>query len=200
MKYGIFFALCTLYCSCDHERLTTNEPISSDNFDTLYEVQHYYEELFSRVNLNIEDENDCAESYTALVKSAFGPIKIIQFCQTKEKSYHALYETTLANTGERCNYIREISPDEWNEVVEIIEEFDFWTEPIYREPRHIVLDGYLLFVKGVKGGRRNNKIIIRSNPIHDKVGSIGTYLNEHEDWLFQMDTLNNRNKGKIEFW
>jgi hypothetical protein len=89
---------------------------------------------------------------------------------------------------EECKeYQIGIDEDEWNELVKIIYEFNFWTAEDFRGNKD-VLDGYAFFLAGnrpeaEKCNKKSYKLVGRGSPRYDKMEALCENILEYEDQI-----------------
>jgi len=120
------------------------------------------------------------EAYQLFYHSSFGVGRTIKF----EKKSENVLLTSKCLTHDFSNYECEestftVSLDEWSKLEELIQEFDFWTEPKIRINFH-VLDGYSFLLEGKD---RKYRLLARGSPRDDKIGSLCEKLQSYYDHL-----------------
>ncbi len=88
---------------------------------------------------------------------------------------------------ECLNYKTKITEEEWNQLEEMMYEFDFWTAGPFRNNEN-VLDGYGFFLEGNKPeaavcGKKTYQLVVRGSPRYDKIGALCEYIMEYKEQL-----------------
>ncbi len=184
----ILFLIATLVFiqSCDKAYDSLSTP------DTSYEIQKDLQVLADSLEIRKFIEESSDELYGMMTYSAWENVHARIFFRV-DSSFYAFNKSTKKSSLGRETYFRQLDRDQWNTVKSMYEEFDFWDEPIFKVPTSSFLDGYTMYVIG-KNQKISKKmrIVCRSNPQYDKIGSLGDHLWDFEQYAYENDTLNRR--------
>lgn len=170
--------------------------ITEESFDTIADIQLYYETQSAKLELDNHIPKDVDEKYELITVSSFGPVRAKVFYR-KDSTLFVCSKSTDVSVGDRDVYHRIIEKRYWNIVTNMIDEFDYWKTPRFEEPVAEYLDGYTMMISAEKNVGTNiemKRIILRPNPMYDKIGALGNYLWELEEDIYGNDTLNGGNK------
>jgi hypothetical protein len=90
-----------------------------------------------------------------------------------------------------CNeYQAIIDEEDWNELEEMIYEFNFWTAQQFKKSSGDVLDGFTYCLEGnrpeaINCNKKTYQFIVRSSPRYDKIGALCDYIMRYEFNLAQ---------------
>lgn len=166
------------------------------SFDTIADIQSYYQAQIAKLELKKYIPKNTDEKYEVITVSSFGPVRAKVFYR-KDTTFFAFSKSTDVAIGERDVYHHIIDRQNWNIVINMIDEFNYWTTPRYEEPIAEYLDGYIMMISAEKtadNGKTMKRIILRPNPMYDKIGALGGYLWDLEEHIYENDTLNGGNK------
>ncbi len=121
------------------------------------------------------------EAYHLLFHSAHGYGKSVKFEKKEDGIFLNVKCLFKGDWPLDCNETQKIIKiEEWNELEDLIYEFNFWTDINFKEGRKGVLDGYVYLFEGNRPeaeqcDKESHKLVIRGSPKYDKM----TALCEH---------------------
>lgn len=128
------------------------------------------------------------KAYHLLCFSSFGHGESIKFEINQYGCFLTIKCIRKGDFSPEChNYNTKISEEEWNQLEEMVYEFDFWTAEPFRSNEG-VLDGYVLFLEGNRPEaavcrNRVYQFVGRVSPRFDKIGALCDYIMEYKEQL-----------------
>lgn len=164
----------------DNKTIKTPNGNISDTASVRKALKHHLE-LTKEFNDTISSEVD-SNYYHLILYTAFREGTAIKFI--KKNGVHFMYVKTLRHdSAVKLNYSTKIDREEWDQLENMVDDFNFWTEQQfkYRE----VLDGYVFYLEGNRfsDNRKLHRIIGRGSPQYDKIGALCNYILDYQESL-----------------
>ena len=180
----IFLLVSLFFSSCNTKNTRNencikyqNEEYSNIEIDTSLknDFLNYHKYLLKEFNEKSIKELPY-ESYQLLYFTSHGYGKLIRF-EKIDSSYSMEVKCIKNPDFFSCNdSLIEITEDEWDQLEEMIYEFNFWTEESFRKPRES-LDGYIFLLEGnrpeaEKCNKKTYSLIGRGPFRYDKMSAL----------------------------
>lgn len=149
-----------------------NENVSKDTTDdacstaTKAKITHFGNVLLNELSIDTTNV-DLVEGYSVAYSSAWGHHAGVRFYMTK-KGYFVIYKSIKGDGDKVDSGIVSITKNDWSTLRYIIQEFDFWEEPICRNVP--TADGWRAVVQG--STKSKSRAIMRVSTNYDKIGSL----------------------------
>jgi hypothetical protein len=133
-------------------------------------------------------------SYSAYHLQFFSSLGFGQSIKFEKKNYgYVLSVKCVAKEAYPmdCNeYQTIIDEEDWNELEEMIYEFNFWTSQQFKKNKKRALDGSTYCLEGnrpeaVNCDKKTYQFIIRDSPQYDKIGALCNHIMKYEFHLAQ---------------
>lgn len=194
MKHSFLILILTLLFSCtnkSHRCKQMNEEKYSDikiEPEFLEEQHKYIEYLYSKFDAKKID-NSLIEGYQIIFYSSHGYGKLINFEESRDKYILKMKSIQKKDfTNYKDNYSIQIDSEDWNKFIDMIYEYDFWTEETQEKKKESVLDGSVIYITGYRSAaklckKRYSHFILKSSPEYDKIGSLVRDIIDYEERL-----------------
>jgi hypothetical protein len=164
--------------------MTTQENTTPSPDSTLTKrVLWFRTKLIERFNDSIPNGID-SNYYYLIFASSFGNGTTVKF--TRKGDTYFLYVKTLNpndSITRLTQYVTEIDKGDWDQLENMVNEFDFWSATHFKYKK--VLDGYTYFLEGsrISNNMRIHQLVGRGSPEYDKIGALCDYIMDYQERL-----------------
>lgn len=141
-------------------------------------IAHYGNMLLDKLSIDTTN-TDVVEGYSVAHASAWGRRVGVRFYRTGE-GYFVVFKSRNGDGDHVDSGIIRITKSDWSALRNIIQEFDFWEEPICRNVP--AADGWRAVVQG--SIKSKSRAIMRVNTRYDKIGSLISSLKSFGEHVY----------------
>jgi len=143
---------------------------SSKTIDTLSVLRHHLE-LIKEFNDTISTDID-SSYYHLILYGAFRNGTAVKFVKKGGNYFMSVKTLDQDSTPKLKLYSTKIDRQEWDQLENMIDNFNFWTEEQFTFNE--VLDGYVFYLEGNRffDNKKLHRIVGRGSPHYDKIGAL----------------------------
>ena len=163
--------------------LTAKENTTTDTTLTK-RVLWFRTELIKRFNDSIPNGSD-SNYYYLIFSSSFGEGTSVKFTRKRDTYFLSVKNLNPNDSINRLTqYTTEIDKQEWDQLENIIDEFDFWSATHFKY-NDKVFDGETYFLEGsrISDNIRLHQLVGRKSAEYDKMGALYDYIMKYQEHL-----------------